>query len=141
MKCFLLDIEMPIGNACPSPFNNDGFKYSNECGCADNPELINEKAENWEKFKNGTLTEKLTGKNGVQNMELEKIGTKTLSGTYIIEGNLVYIEQEEKGKVTVVTVSGISEVVTIGELQEFIDNRSMHDDIKEELKMIISKII
>lgn len=63
----------------------------------------------------------------MQNMELEKIGTKTLSGTYIIEGNLAYIEQEEKGKVTVVTTSGIREVVLIGELQEFVDNHSMSD--------------
>ena len=136
MKCLLLDIEMSIGNACPSPFNNDSFKCSEECGCADNPELINEKAENWEKIKKGILT----GKNDVQNMELEKIGTRTLSGTYIIEGNLAYIEQEEKGKVTVVTTSGIREVVPIGELQEFADNCSMNDDIREELKIIISKI-
>ena len=82
----------------------------------------------------------LTRKHGTQNMELEKIGTKTLSGTYIIEGNLAYIEQEEKGKVTVITTSGIKEVISIGELQDFVDHRSMHDDIREELKMIISKI-
>lgn len=73
-------------------------------------------------------------------MELEQIGTKTLLGTYIIEGNLAYIEQEEEGIVAVATVSGIREVLPIGELQEFVDNRSMHDDIREELKIIISKI-
>ena len=73
-------------------------------------------------------------------MELEKIGTRTVLGTYILCGDLAYIEQEEEGKVTVVTVNGISEVVPIGKLKEFVDNRSMPDDIREELNAIVSMI-
>ncbi len=73
-------------------------------------------------------------------MELEKIGTKTPSGSYIMEGNLAYIEQEEEGKVKVVAMGGINEVVPISELQKFVDNRNMDDDIREELNTIISQI-
>lgn len=73
-------------------------------------------------------------------MELEKIGTKTPSGTYILEGNLAYIEQEEEGKVKVATISGITEVVPIGKLQEFMDNHNMDDEIREELQELISHI-
>lgn len=51
MKCLLLDIEMPVGKVCPVPYNLDGFLCYEGCGCADNPELINEKIENWEKLK------------------------------------------------------------------------------------------
>lgn len=73
-------------------------------------------------------------------MELEKVGNRSVLGTYIMDGNLAYIEQEEEGKVTVVTANGISEVVPIEELKEFVNNRRMPDDIREELKAIISKI-
>ena len=74
-------------------------------------------------------------------MELEKIGTRTLLGTYIIEGNLAYIEQEEEGKVTVVTVGGIRETIPINELEKFIKTRDMHDNIREELEILASKIL
>ncbi len=135
MKCLLLDIEMPIGNVCPSTYNEDGFKCYEECGCVNNPELINEKVENWEKFKKGELGEKKDG------LELEKIGTRTLTGTYIIEGNLAYIEQEEKGKVAVIAASGIREIVPIDELDTFIKTHGMNDDIREELKILTSNIL
>ena len=135
MKCLLLDIEMPIGKVCPSTYNDDGFKCYDECGCADNPELINEKVKNWEKLKKGELGMKKDG------LELEKIGTRTLMGTYIIEGNLAYIEQEEKGKVTVVTASGIGETVPINDLEKFIKTYDMDDDIRKELEILASKIL
>ena len=54
MKCLFLDIEMPIGEVCPVPCNEDGFICSEGCSCANNPELINEKVDNWEKFKSET---------------------------------------------------------------------------------------
>lgn len=92
-----------------------------------------EKVKNWEKFKKGELGMKKDG------LELEKIGT--LTGTYIIEGNLAYIEQEEEGKVTVVTASGIRETVPINELETFIKTCDMHDDIREELGILVSKIL
>ncbi len=135
MKCLMFDIEMPIGDACPNPYNKDDFQCSDRCGCADNPELINEKVKNWEKFKKGELGMKK------DELELEKIGTRTLMGTYIIEGNLAYIEQEEKGKVTVVTTSGIRETVPINELEIFIKTHDMHNDIREELEILISKML
>lgn len=135
MKCLMFGIEMPIGKVCPNPYNKDGFKCQEDCGCADNPELINEKINNWEKLKKGELGEKKDG------LELEKIGTRTLTGTYIIEGNLAYIEQEEKGKVTVVTASGIRETVPINELEKFIKTHYMNDDIREELEILASKIL
>lgn len=135
MKCLMFGIEMPIGKVCPNPCNKDDFKCQEDCGCADNPELINEKIKNWEKFKKGELGMKKDG------LELEKIGTRTLTGTYIIEGNLAYIEQEEKGKVTVVTASGIRETVPINDLEKFIKTRDMHSDIREELEILVSKIL
>lgn len=51
MKCLLLNIEMPIGEVCPSSYNDEGLLCYKDCGLADNPELINEKVKNWEKFK------------------------------------------------------------------------------------------
>lgn len=135
MKCLMFGIEMPIGEVCPNPYNKDDFKCNEECSCANNPELINEKIKNWEKLKKGELGRKNDG------LELEKIGTRTLMGTYIIEGNLAYIEQEEKGKVTVVTASGIGESVPINELEKFIKTHDMHDDIREELEILASKIL
>jgi len=137
MKCLLLDIEMPIGNICPSTYNEDGFKCYERCGCADNPELINEKVKNWDKFKKGDseLGEKK------DELELEKIGIRTILGTYIIEGNLSYIEQEEKGKVAVVTAGGIREIVHINDLEKFIKTHDMNNDIREELGILVSKIL
>ena len=136
MKCLLLDIEMPIGDTCPSAYNEDGFKCHSNCGCADNAEMINEKVKNWESLKKGELGRKKDGF-----MELEKIGTRSLTGTYIIEGNLAYIEQEEKGKVVVVTVGGIREIVPINGLDKFIKTRDMNNDIREELEILASKIL
>jgi hypothetical protein len=144
MKCLLLDIEMPIGKVCPSTYNEDGFKCYERCGCADNPELINEKVKNWEKLKkgggdgDGEGESELGGKK--DGLELEKIGTRTVCGTYIIEGNLAYIEQEEEGKVSVVT-GGIREIVPINDLDKFIKTRDMHSDIREELEILASKIL
>lgn len=135
MRCLLFDIEMPIGKVCPSVYNEDGFLCYEGCGCVDNPELINDKVKNWDKFKKGELSMKKDG------LELEKIGTRTLMGTYIIEGNLAYIEQEEKGKVTVVTTGGIREIVPINDLEKFIKTRDMNDDIREELEILVSKIL
>lgn len=135
MKCLMFGIEMPIGNVCPNHYNKDDFKCNEECSCANNPELINEKVENWEKLKKGELGMKKDG------LEFEKIGTSTLTGTYIIEGNLAYIEQEEEGKVTVVTASGIREIVPINELDTFIKTRDMNDDIREELGILASNIL
>lgn len=135
MKCLMFGIEMPIGKVCPNPYNKDGFKCNEECSCADNPELVNEKIKNWEKLKKGELGMKKDG------LELEKIGTRTLMGTYIIEGNLAYIEQEEKGKVIVVTASGIRETVPINELEKFIKTYDMDDDIRKELEILASKIL
>lgn len=40
MKCLMFGIEMPIGEVCPNPYNKDGFKCSEECSCADNPERV-----------------------------------------------------------------------------------------------------
>jgi uncharacterized protein YuzE len=131
----MFGIDMPIGMVCPNPYNKDGFKCNEECSCADNPELVNEKVKNWEKFKKGELGMKKDG------LELEKIGTRTLMGTYIIEGNLAYIEQEEKGKVTVVTASGIRQIVPINELEKFIKTHDMHNDIREELEILASNIL
>jgi hypothetical protein len=74
-------------------------------------------------------------------MELEKIGTRTIMGTYIIEGNLAYIEQEEDGKVTVATAGGIRETVPINELDKFINTHDMDDDVREELEILISNIL
>ena len=74
-------------------------------------------------------------------MELEETGTRTILGTYIIEGNLAYIEQEEESKVIVVTMDGIRETVPINELENFIKTYDMHDDIREELGMLASKIL
>lgn len=75
-------------------------------------------------------------------MELEKVGTRTIMGTYIIEGNMAYIEQEEEGKVTVVTAEGIRETVPINELENFIKTHdTMYDDVREELEILISKIL
>ena len=51
MKCLFLDIEMPIGEVCPVPYNKDGLICREGCSCADNPKLINEKLDNWEKLK------------------------------------------------------------------------------------------
>lgn len=53
MKCLLLDTEMPVGKVCPVPYNDEGLICHEDCGCADNPELLDEKAKNWEKFKAG----------------------------------------------------------------------------------------
>lgn len=75
-------------------------------------------------------------------MELEKIGTMTILGTYIIEGSMAYIEQEEEGKVIVVALGGIRETVPINELEKFIKTHDfIHDDIREELEMLASKIL
>lgn len=141
MKCLLLDIEMPIGKVCPSAYNEDDFKCHIDCGCADNPELINEKVKNWENLKKGNLKKGELGRKKGDYMELEKIGTRTVFGAYILEGNLAYIEQEEEGKVTVVTIGGIREVVPITELDKFIKNHDMNDDIREELEILVSKIV
>ena len=46
MKCLLLDVEMPIGEKCPSVFNDNDLICYKECGLADNPELIQEKVNN-----------------------------------------------------------------------------------------------
>lgn len=51
MKCLLLDIDMPVGNTCPSPYNEDNLVCQEDCGCADDLEVINAKINNWEKFK------------------------------------------------------------------------------------------
>lgn len=51
MKCLFLDIEMPIGEVCPVQFNKDGFICHEGCNCANNPELINEKVDNWGRLK------------------------------------------------------------------------------------------
>lgn len=74
-------------------------------------------------------------------MELEKIGTKGILGTYIVEGNLSYIEQEEEGKVTVATIEGIRETVPIGELDKFITTHDICDEVREELEILISTIL
>jgi tellurite resistance-related uncharacterized protein len=74
-------------------------------------------------------------------MELEKIGVRSILGTYIVEGNLAYIEQEEEGKVTVATMEGIRETVPISELDKFISAHDMDDDVREELKILISNIL
>jgi len=73
-------------------------------------------------------------------MELEKIGTRTVLGTYIIEGSLAYVEQEEEGKVTVVTINGIRDIVPINDLEKFIKTRNMPDEIREELEGLVSLI-
>jgi len=74
-------------------------------------------------------------------MELEKIGTRSILGTYIVEGNLSYIEQEEEGKVTVATIEGIREIVLISGLDKFIDAHEMDDDVKEDLEILIYNIL
>lgn len=74
-------------------------------------------------------------------MELKKIGSKTVLGTYILEGGLTYIEQKEKGKVTVVAMNGINDTVHIDDLKTFIDTHIMDDDIREELKTLIGIIL
>jgi len=51
MKCLLLDIDMPVGNTCPSPYNEDNLVCQEDCGCADDPVVINAKINNWERFK------------------------------------------------------------------------------------------
>lgn len=94
-------------------------------------------------WKNRIEAGELIEKSSIENekevsMELEKIGTKSVLGTYILESNLAYVEQEEKGKVTVVTADGISEIVSIDKLDEFVKDRCMEDDVKEELKGLIS---
>lgn len=63
MKCLFLDIEMPKGDKCPVPFNKDGLICDENCSCADDPEIINARAEAWEKFKKDMIeVEKLTTK-------------------------------------------------------------------------------
>lgn len=74
-------------------------------------------------------------------MELERIGAKSIMGTYIVEGNLAYIEQEEEGKVTVATIEGIRETVPISELDKFINTHDMGDEVREELEILISTIL
>lgn len=73
----------------------------------------------------------------------EKYGTKALTGEFIIEGNLAYIQQEKGDKVTVVTANGIRETMAIDKLEEFIKNRNMlseiREELEEELKMLINK--
>lgn len=71
-------------------------------------------------------------------MELEKIGTRSVSGTYILESNLAYLEQEEEGKVKVVTADGMSEIVAIDKLDKFVKECCMDDDIREELEGLVS---
>lgn len=72
-------------------------------------------------------------------MELEKIGIKSVLGTYVLEGNSSYIEQKKDGEVRIVAADGTDEVVAIDKLDEFIDNiRSQ--EIRRELASLASQI-
>lgn len=52
MMCLLLNIDMPVGKVCPASYNDEGLICYKDCGLADNPKLISEKVENWEKLRN-----------------------------------------------------------------------------------------
>ena len=73
-------------------------------------------------------------------MELEKIGTKSVLGTYVIEGDSSYIEQEKEGDVNIVGADGTDATVSIKELKEFIKKSVKDFDVRQELLRLASLI-
>lgn len=83
MKCLLLDIDMPVGNTCPCPYNEDNLVCQEDCGCADDPVVINAKINNWERFKKEIMKsgKQISGKEVKEVKDTTKMKKKEMKET------------------------------------------------------------